>query len=638
MEQSQGEINHGLAQLGYTSIEQLKYAEIITDAHASGAHVLAKSADGRMTRSSILRDWFEEIFEVFKTRGNSDTDCLYYCRPRYPRLDKNGYLPANGDGVVFEELSYADMKARIISIHKALFRKFTASPDLNESVKTVTSSITDLIDGPDGRYIYIGIGYAVDRGELTPENGEYKDDFKLENLNKYFADNGELRKELPRVFYRLFDTSAKAASAQNDVVQVPPITLKMMTTLRKEYNTTLKWLNTSDDPARRPEIPNKLQEINDWACNFQDRYMDIIHMASSRLKKHDYGVYFLTGRGRNGKSSCIDLVASMYGTNNICRVSVDDLGDSHNLHNFKRALVNLPDEQKLQNEQQKVMSGEAVKAFRIAAAHSSDNMSVMRSNKSDVVDYSFVTIAPVNRIPNFPSEEKAACIDRSRIIEFQGNFSASDKLAVKWGKVHFTPEFMMRFTGQALAYASYFSNHAWVMTQMMKMAQDKQYENSASNVTYMKMWERVFCGFDSYRTLFDDYENYCKLMDVEKTEFGRNSILLVQYNSTGTGTDRLAGKYRYHYNDFLREEQASRKRSRGDKDWNSPNIMYKRTVFTIKDPDNNGNFISITGGKTIEDFHNSGGSIIFELEDRGYFEKLEKQDKQQTLGGADGLS
>lgn len=628
-----GEADNGLEALGYSSLAQNNFHELRDDVmRSSKAPALYQSSStGRALRATLLRDWFLGVYEVYKTRHSSDKECTYYYRLKKPPL-VNGAL--SEDGVVFKQMSYADIKALIAKTHMAVFRQFTASADLSESVNTILASVTDLIDQPDDRYIYIGMGNVVDRGEVLPEDGVYKDDFRITDLSdEYLSEAGELKSALPRVFYKLFDTLPKHLTAQNDVVMVPQLTPDMVDTLVSEYNTTLEWLNTSDIPAKRPAIPNKLHEIDEWACGFDDRYRDIIHMACARLKKHDYGVYFLTGLRRNGKSSCVDLMASLYGVNNICRVGVDDLGDYHNLYNFKRALVNLPDEQKLQNEMQKVMSSEAVKAFRIAAAHSSDNMNVMRSNTSDVLNYSFVTAAPVNRIPNFPSEEKAACLDRCRIIEFQGNFSASDKLAVKWGKAHFTPTFMMRFTGQVLAYANYYSTHAWAMTPMMELAQQKQYENSASNVTYMKMWERVFYGFDSYRTLFNDYENYCKLMDVEKTEFGRNSILLVQYNMTGMGTDKFIGKYRYHYNSLLKDEIT--KKVKGDV---SSRIMYKRTVFTVTDPDNEGSVIKLTDGKTIEDFHASGGSVIFELEDRGYFKKLDEKEQQLKLGGPNGLS
>lgn len=641
-----GEADTALASLGFSTLDQSAFNKLRDDlmrsSSAKSQAFYQSTSSGRAVRACLLRDWFFEVYEVYKTPHSSDTDCSYYYRLRTPPL-----LPARGheddefaerflteDGVVFKQSNYAEMKSLITKVHIAFFRNFTASADLSESVRTTLSSITGLIDRPDDRYIYIGLGRVIDRGETLPEDGVYKDDFSVIDLNKLcLEESGEVKVPIPRVFYKLFDTSPKDVNPSNDIVSVPQLTPELIDILTEEYETTLGWLNSSEDPNKRPRIPNKLHEIDEWACGFDDRYRDIIHMACARLKKHDYGIYFLTGLRRNGKSSCLDLMASLYGVNNICRVGVDDLGDHHNLHNFKRALVNLPDEQKLQNEQQKVMSSEAVKAFRISAAHSSDNMSVMRSNQSDIISYSFVTMAPVNRMPNFPSEEKAACLDRCRIIEFQADFSASDKLAVKWGKAHFTPTFMMRFAGQVLAYANYYSTHSWVMTSMMSVAQQKQYENSASNITYMKMWERVFCGFDSYNTLFTDYENYCKLMDVEKAEFGRNSILLVQYNMTGMRSDPLGGRYRYHYNKLLQEEQAESRKAKGDKSYDGPSIMYRRTVFTAKDPDNPGEVVKFTDGKTIEDFHNAGGSIIFELEDRGYFDKLDEQSEQLRLGG-----
>ena len=123
-------------------------------------------------------------------------------------------------------------------------------------------------------------------------------------------------------------------------------------------------------------------------------------------------------------------------------------------------------------------------------------------------------------------------------------------MGVKWGKVHFTPEFMMKFAGQTMAFASYYSSidHPWKMTDMMKLARDKQYENSASDVAYMKIWEKLFCGFDSYATLLRDYANYCRLMDIPQAELNKNSILLLPYNTIRWRDDPFHGKYRCRVN------------------------------------------------------------------------------------------
>lgn len=638
-----GEANRGLSALNFSTLAQHNFNQLRDEIMRAGdgraALLYQSTPKGRELRACLLRDWLLGEYEVYKTPHPKDEYCSFYYRPRNPRTTgDSGRL--SDDDIVFKQAEYAEVKAAISRIHMAIFPNNTASADMSEAIRTVMSSVVDLLDKPEDRYIYIGLGNVIDRGELLPENGEYKGDYRIIDLNdEYLDEAGELTMPLPRVFYRLFDSRPSDISSDDDTVYVPPLTEEMLAVLRDEYDQTLEWLNTNDNPKKRPRIPNKLEEIDQWACGVDDRYRDIIHMASARLKKHDYGVYFLTGLGRNGKSSCIDLIASLYGVNNRCKVCIDDLGDNHKLNDFKRALVNLPDEQKLQSGAQKTMSSDAVKAFRIAAAHSSDSMNVMRSNKSDNLSYSFVTVAPVNRLPNFPPEEMAACIDRCRIIAFQGNFKASDKMHVKWGKVHFTPTFMMRFAGQVLAYASYYSSHAWVVSEMMKLESQKQYEDSASHITYMKMWERVFIGFDSYQTLIKDYKNYCKLMDLEETKIDRNSILLTQYNRHGVTRDSLGIQFRYRYSDAGMTSLVGDTSNLSDKARAAKilqRLMYKRSLFIIKDPDDPSSKIDITGGKTISDFHDDGGSIIFELDDRGYFSKLDDKPVQLSLlGGED---
>lgn len=564
--------------------------------------------EGRAIRARLFNDWVNRAYFIKKSHASSDSETIYYIRRNWPQVDGDGHL--TDESIVFRPLTSVQFKAFLIPIWRAIFPTFVNSSDIKEMYSTLTLNVVDLVDRPSDRWLYIGKGLAFDRGNPNDPGHEPE----LVDLNTYVEDNLTLKEPFPDVFYRFFDTSPMAVTGDNDIVMVPPMTPEMAGTLKASYDKTLQCL------GKKKSIPDddRIPEIMQWAQNEYDRYIDIIHMASARLKSHDFGIYILAGLGRDGKSSCIDLVASMYGTNNICRVPVDRLGDTHNLSNFQRALVNLPDEQKPSDEKSKTMSADASVAFRIAGSHGAANMNVMRSNKSDELYYSFVTMAPVNSVPKFPTDVQNACIRRCRIIEFEGDFSASDKLAVKWGKAHFTPDFMMRFTGQVLAFASYYSTHDWQITPTMEIAAKKQMENAGSSIMYIKLWEKIYCGYDSYKTLRDDYYNYCKLSDYDQDDFNRGSILLMPYSQRSSvsvdpvGTIKVMVK-KSKYDDFKKKKMQ---------------VMHKysRCEFKTKE----GKVISLTDGKSLEDFHNAGGSVIFELEDRGLLEEEEQQ--QLPLG------
>lgn len=594
-----------LAALGYTNKEQCIFTDIVEvynqDNNAKKA-LWAPGANGRSVRARLFRDWMLAVYEILKSSSASDAGTVYYVRLRRPRLD-NGRINGRADGIIFSIYSAPEFKAFVSRTFLSVFSGFSASADVKEAYQTLTLSINELLDTVPDRWFYIGGGLAFDRGEANTNSTA-----QLVDLDDYIADDGSLRTNMPRIFYKFFDTPDAATRGDNDIVAVPQMTPEMTALLKDTYFETLRAL--SEDRNIK-----KLEEIDQWACGFEDRYRDIIHMASARMKSHDFGVYLLTGVGRNGKSSCIDLIASLYGVSNVCRVQVDKLGDRHNLQNFKRALLNLPDEQKAKDQKERTMSGDASVAFRIAANHGAVNMDVMGSNSSDMLYYDFVTIAPVNSVPNFPSDVQKACIDRCRIIEFQGDFSESDMMGVKWGKVHFTPEFMMKFAGQTMAFASYYSSidHPWNMTDMMKLARDKQYENSASDVAYMKIWEKLFCGFDSYATLLRDYANYCKLMDIPQAELNKNSILLLPYNTIRWRDDPFHGKYRCRVNQLA--EAKCKKR-----------IMSKYDKFSVKAPDESGKKVTyeITGKDNIDSFLSDGRSIIYELEDMNLLNRSEQ--------------
>lgn len=564
--------------------------------------------EGRAIRARLFNDWVNRAYFIKKSHASSDSETIYYIRRNWPQVDGDGHL--TDESIVFRPLTSVQFKAFLVPVWRAIFPTFVNSSDIKEMYSTLTLNVVDLVDRPSDRWLYIGKGLAFDRGNPNDPGHEPE----LVDLNTYVEDNLTLKEPFPDVFYKFFDTSPMAVTGDNDIVMVPPMTPEMAGTLKESYNKTLQCLE------KKKSIPDddRIPEIMQWAQNEYDRYIDIIHMASARLKSHDFGIYILAGLGRDGKSSCIDLVASMYGTNNICRVPVDRLGDTHNLSNFQRALVNLPDEQKPSDEKSKTMSADASVAFRIAGSHGAANMNVMRSNKSDELYYSFVTMAPVNSVPKFPTDVQNACIRRCRIIEFEGDFSASDKLAVKWGKAHFTPDFMMRFTGQVLAFASYYSTHDWQITPTMEIAAKKQMENAGSSIMYIKLWEKIYCGYDSYKTLRDDYYNYCKLSDYDQDDFNRGSILLMPYSQRSSvsvdpvGTIKVMVK-KSKYDDFKKKKMQ---------------VMHKysRCEFKTKE----GKVISLTDGKSLEDFHNAGGSVIFELEDRGLLEEEEQQ--QLPLG------
>ena len=564
------------------------------------------TAEGRSIRARFFRDWLTRVYQIKKTASPTDASTIYYIRRRAPRFDGDGALTM--ESVVFTPQSAVQFKAFVTTLWSALFPRYTASADFKEAYATLTQSVNDLLEQLSDRWLYVGRGLALDRAD--PSSAE--DAPVITDMNTWVTEELEWVKQVPDVFYRLFDTSPKAVKGDNDIVMVPELTKEMVETLRGSYDRTLEALKTNGAIPKE----ERLEEIMQWAQGEYDRYVDIVHMASARLKKHDYGVYLLAGLGRDGKSSCIDLVASLYGTNNACRVPIDKLGDTHNLSNFQRALVNLPDEQKPSDGREKTMSADASVAFRVAGSHGAVNMNVMCSNKSDELYYSFVTMAPVNSVPKFPADVQNACIRRCRIIEFEGDFSASDNRAVKWGKEHFTPTFMMRFAGQVLAFASYYSVNDWKDTTLMELARQKQYENSGSSVMYIKLWEKLYCGYDSYKTIRDDYYNYCALSDYEKDEFNRGSILLMPYSQRMRITADPIGSIQV----LVKKSEADKVKNKTTK----KQLMLKNGRGDIV---RGGKTINLTGGKTIEDFHKSGGSIVFQAEEMGLLD----EDPQQKL-------
>ena len=129
---------------------------------------------------------------------------------------------------------------------------------------------------------------------------------------------------------------------------------------------------------------------------------------------------------------------------------------------------------------------------------------------------------PMNHIPDWKGTGAAACMKRSLIIPFYADLSRFDKKNFDFAKETFTADFMCEFMGSVFAYANYYSRHELEFSGTMLFEQNTLEEEVDSAVTYRKLFEKYFDGFDNLRTLYDDYLFWCKSTDKgisQKKEF-----------------------------------------------------------------------------------------------------------------------
>lgn len=307
-----------------------------------------------------------------------------------------------------------------------------------------------------------------------------------------------IRKPSESVFYRLFDTDESTTK----IVKIPPFTEEQEQIFWKRYEQVRSELERGEEVER-------YEFIKTWANGSHDVYMDL-HRAHAYmfLKKKPLGSYILIGLKRNGKSTYLNLTHSIMGTNNTSMVQLCDLGDTHQNHGLMTTLMNAPDEEEDQ----------AVKAqgfFKSMADHGRIMLPVMRSNVPVALDCDFMSFFPMNHTPEWTGTGAAACMNRSLIIPFNADLSAYDKTSDNFMKETFTPDVMADYLGSVFAYAWWYHRHDFDFSETMKTEQGVLEQDLDSCLTYYKRFTRYFDGFENFKMVYEDYQNWCQAQDVK---------------------------------------------------------------------------------------------------------------------------
>lgn len=320
-------------------------------------------------------------------------------------------------------------------------------------------------------------------------------------------DTGDLTVEPKKpCFRKLFDTKYES----KHVVKIPPLTKEQESTLRSVYNECLRKYDQGDFSEERIEC------VKTWANGEHDVYLDIMRsMAYCFLKKKPVGSYILIGERRNGKSSFVGLLHTIFGTNNTSMVRLSQLGDPHYANRLRYTIMNAPDE-----EDEKAVDAQA--NFKTISDHGLLTLSVMRSNEPIEVQCDFMSFYPMNHTPEWKGMGAAACMTRSLIIPFFADLSKYDKANYNFAKATFTADFMADLLGNVLALATYYTTHELEFSDTMKQEQAIIEEEAESAYIYRERFLRYFDGFETMKILYQDYCNWCKTLDytiVTRKEF-----------------------------------------------------------------------------------------------------------------------
>lgn len=380
------------------------------------------------------------------------------------------------------------------------------------------------------RDVYLHCGGAIDPKELK----DAVETVKIMTMDDLEDLNNDLWYVTPRVFWdtnlgklvdtprgycfrRLFNTK----HPDKHVVKIPEFNEDQERVMMDTYEEVLSQLNDG-------VFEERYEFIRTWANGSHDVYMDIMRsIAYCFVKKKPVGSYILVGLRRNGKSSFVGLLHTIFGRENTSDVRLSQLGDPHYVNKLKYTMMNAPDE-----EDEKAVDAQA--SFKTIADHGLLTLSVMRSNEPVQVPCNFMCFYPMNHIPEWKGTGAAACMKRSLIIPFYADLSRFDKKNYDFAKETFTADFMCEFMGSVFAYANYYTHHELEFSQTMVEEQEILEEEVDSAVTYRREFEKYFDGFENMKLLYQDYINWCKAQDLTISPRQEFKFVFREYSSNRT--------------------------------------------------------------------------------------------------------
>lgn len=424
---------------------------------------------------SITNMTFRQEYDIVRVNSNS----TYYYRPV--------------GGSVYERLTDHKLDTIVRDIYISGFG--SAEPkelkDAAEMVKRLTVEEVDDLNN-DLWYVTPKVYWDTNLGELTDKPRGY-------------------------CFRKLFNTKY----TDKHTVKIPEFSEDQERVLMDTYHEVLGQLDNG-------VFEERYEFIRTWANGDHDVYMDIMRaIAYCFVKKKPVGSYILVGLRRNGKSSFVGLLHTIFGRENTSDVRLSQLGDPHYVNKLKYTMMNAPDE-----EDEKAVDAQAT--FKTIADHGLLTLSVMRSNEPIEVPCDFMCFYPMNHIPDWKGTGAAACMKRSLIIPFYADLSRFDKKNYDFAKETFTADFMCEFMGSVFAYANYYSRHELEFSGTMTSEQETLEEEVDSAVTYRKEFEKYFDGFDTLKTLYQDYINWCKAQDLTISQRAEFKFVFREYFSKRT--------------------------------------------------------------------------------------------------------
>lgn len=416
------------------------------------------------------------------------------------------------DGGVYEQLTTFDRDKIVKEAYRNMYHHYPMSNDIENYGDTLEDSVEDIVDYLDDSVIKISNNMYWD-SETCDLLEDYEDDCfrqlfnnRSKNIDRVQVDINDIDTEHLK---SQIDRAYKYIEA-HDGMFVP-------VDLRPEddyYRTFAASLATKDQPLNAFWV---------WANEDLDKFNDLLKaVASNFMRIKPKGAFILIGRTRNGKSSFVQMLHTLFGKKNTSELKLTELEDHHKNKRLLGSMLNAPDEED-EGKGREVLKAQAL--FKSISTHYPITIPILFSQEPQVVPTDFMCYFPMNDTPQWQGTGAEACMRRSFILSFDADLSKYDNNARDFEKETYTAGFYSKLLPIILAFARYYNDHPFELSDTQKENQKLVNEEVDNVSVYLARFLNYFPGgYSSVGLVWEDYKYWCEsrgLIWKNKTEFSR---------------------------------------------------------------------------------------------------------------------
>lgn len=316
-------------------------------------------------------------------------------------------------------------------------------------------------------------------------------------------------------FRRLFD------SRPTDDIRINPeeISKDIITTIFRqatkhlgEYNGEIVPVENMDDTDK--SLPFSIEDFYlkpfwTWANEDVDMFNDLLKsVACNFMSNKPKGAFILIGRTRNGKSSFVKMLHTLFGSNNTSEVRLSELTDPHLNMTLMSSMLNAPDEED-EGKGQEVLRAQGY--FKMLSTHKALSLPVYYSQDPQPVPTNFMSYHPMNDVPEWRGTGAEACMRRSLILMFENDLSKMDNNGRDFEKETYTPLFYSSLLGMLLAIAKYYNDKPFALSESSQQKKKSVAEEVDNISVYL---DRLFAyfpsGYQNVKLVAEDYKLWCE--------------------------------------------------------------------------------------------------------------------------------